>query len=256
MQNTIMTADVGATKNAEPKLLEHQALEPLREHIQSALLKGLKCLPGHSFDASAIEAYAFLVTGRMVELESSISSLRLSIDYLKRDKAEFDNRAKHHTYHYENFLFRLVGLADRAYLLVGSELQLDEQRLGRHGANAYVSKSLSRWPSIKRSLKDLEKTASLYRPARNKVAHSEEYSTRELGLFKSAADLQILQGLSDGVRSLEDDYFSKDVEVLEKILYNVIEGLERIVQSLSPVFWALADESEKEKALNNTLKSH
>ena len=78
--------------------------------------------------AFAAEFYAQSVCSRVAELDNGLGSLRLVQRFVGAFASDSDPDPDIYRYHYENFVFRCIGLVDRAHLLVAAALLMSKKR--------------------------------------------------------------------------------------------------------------------------------
>src|SRR5690606_25468603 len=97
-----------------------------------------------TYIASAKEQYAQNVFSRVYEIDNAIKSMNIALEYLSKSK--FDgteyNFSEHHAFHVENFLLRLTSVVDRAFLLAGTTMLMENSEIERLGGNKKVSRNL------------------------------------------------------------------------------------------------------------------
>ena len=226
--------------------IEHPALTRFAPHLQSYARKGLQELKngGKQFKATAIETYAASVFERVGEIDNSVKSLRLALGFILELRSSHQEASDIYRYHYENLLLRVTGIVDRAYLLVGTSLSLSHSRLERNGAIKFVNASVSsRHPELLEPLQELVALAATRRTARNEVAHSKAFSTRELGLLSAVSSLRIEVDNKDEFNELMDAYFSQSSEDLALLVANMVTGIEVLLHALKPIYEHLYTEN-------------
>lgn len=222
-----------------PAFIEHQALACFLPHLQSYMLKGLQEVKpnGGKFKATEIEAYAANVLERVGELDNSVNSLRLAMSFILDLKNTHEDAPDVYRYHYENFLFRLTGIVDRAHRLAGTSLLLSPSKLEKIGANKFVAKSTaSDYPELHECLKRLAASAAKHNISRNEVAHSKAFSTRELGLFSAVVSLNFDLGDKTQINELMDSYFSEGGAELALLVAEMVTEIEALLDALAPMY--------------------
>lgn len=219
--------------------IEHKALSSFLPHVRKYVMKGLNEIntPGSKFKASALEMYAADVLERVGELDSSVRSLRMAMNFIMDLKQVDKDATDVYRYHYENFLLRLTGTVDRAYRLVGTSLQLDPAKYERPGGNKFVGDDVSSgFPALYSCLQKMDAIAAKHKGPRNEVAHSKAFSTRELGLLSSAEMLQLKDDEKERIVELTKDYFSEGVAELAVVIATVVQAVESLLAALEPIY--------------------
>ncbi|MEQ6327071.1 Cthe_2314 family HEPN domain-containing protein [Pseudomonas chengduensis] len=220
-------------------LVDHPALLPLQPHLHEYLQKGLEKLTKEksNFPASALEIYAESVFQRVSELDNLISSLRIALNFILELTDKTPNAEKIYIYHYENFLIRLSGAVDRTHLLVGTSLILPPSNLEKIGANEFVLKqTAAKYPKIHSALKNVKKIALPHKNTRNEIAHSKNFSTRELGLFSAINTLKFKIAEEGTLEELMNHYFSSGGAELAKLLHECITKINDLITELTPIY--------------------
>lgn len=221
-----------------PAFIEHQSLKAFLPHLQNYVQKGLQEVKsnGEQFTATKKEFYAANVFERVGELDNSIKSLHLTINFILNLKNTHEDAADVYRYHYENFLLRLTGIVDRAHRLVGVSLLLDPSKLEKIGANEFVTKSITTdYPELHECLKRLEAAAAKHKTSRNEIAHSKAFSTRELGLFLAIVELNLDVGDRIQIKDLMENYFSEGGSELALLMADMVAGIESLLDTLTPI---------------------
>ena len=221
-----------------PAFIEHRAFARFLPYLQSYVLKGLQEVKtnGSKFKATEQEFYAANVFERAGELDNSVKSLRLATAFVLDLKSTHEDAPDVYRYHHENFLLRLTGTVDRAHLLVGASLLLSPSKLKKIGANEFVAKSIALdYPELHECLNRLLATVAKHKSARNEVAHSNAFSTRELGLFSAVVSLNIDVGDKTEFNDLMDSHFSKSGAELALLVADLVSGIEALLDALVPI---------------------
>ena len=228
-----------------PAFVEHQSLAYLLPHLQSYAWKALQetKLNGGKFRATAKELFAANVFERVGELDNSVKSLRLAMDYVLNLDSTHEDAPDVYRYHYENFLLRLTGIVDRAHLLVGTSLQLSPSKLKKIGANSFVAKHVtSNYPELDECLRGLSNVASKYKTPRNEIAHTNAFSSRELGLFSAIVFFRLEVGDWARINNLMNSFFSESGAKLAALVAEMVSGVEALLDALAPIHECLATE--------------
>ena len=242
--------DVETPVTARPTFLEHRAIQPLLPYMQKYLIKGMQEFKtrenGGKFKSTDREMYASQVIERVSELENCLKSLRLAMNFiLDLDKDQSDVTDLYR-YHYENFLLRLSGILDRAYRLVGTSLLLDPDKLNKISANRFVAEAIAAdYADLHRALTELSDAVAPHKEARNSIAHSEAYSTRELGLFTAVTSLNVELGEID-IGKLMGHYFSEGGAGLARLVAEMVSRVEALLDALAPIYETAVDDGGNE----------
>lgn len=219
--------------------IEHCSLKLLLPHFRECVQKGLNVmkLGGQKYTASPVEIYAANVFEKVGELDNCIKSLRLAIAFILDISVETPKVADVYRYHYENFVLRLTGIVDRTHLLVGASLCLKPEKYEKLGGNNFVSKRVvTEHPHIHKWLENIALVVSDYKLTRNKIAHSNEFSSRELGLFTAIEFLNIEVGEEVGVHDMMNDYFSAGGAELAVLVDEVTNNVHELLTALNPIY--------------------
>lgn len=221
------------------EFVEHPSLKPLQLFLRSYLVGRLAELrSGEGFvKPCAAEIYAVSVMDRVCELDEAVASIRLAKGFIRDLGPEALATSRTYRYHYENYLFRSVGIVDRAHRLVGASLKLDTRKYEAARGNQYVQKYVSEHhPEIYAELMSINDTVSNKRFPRNKIVHSAAFSSRELGLFSAAEvfNVDIPPGIE--IDKLMKDYFSAEEEKISEFLVKTMEFVSSLLDSLAKIF--------------------
>lgn len=233
-------------------LNDHPALQVLQPHFQSYARKALTAVKSgdHAFKASAVEIYAQDVFDRASELDTALSGLRMSLDFIVALDSQEEPDPKVYRYHYENFVLRSIGLVDRAHQLVGYAFLMDKAKVNAIGGKRYVqSKIDSDYSNVLTALKRVEQEVEDYRARRNDLIHSSALSTRELNLFMALRHFDMDAGDND-VDTLARSYFSLGAQEISAVISGLVETLTSLLLALAPMFSTIAglDESVREES--------
>lgn len=226
------------TQEVKNDLNDHPALQVLQPHFQSYARKALTAVKSgdHAFKASAVEIYAQDVFDRVSELDTALSGLRMSLDFIVALDSQEEPAPKVYRYHYENFVLRSIGLVDRAHQLVGYAFLMDKAKVNSIGGNRYVqSKIDSDYSDVRAALKRVEQEVADYRARRNDLIHSSALSTRELSLFMALQHFDMDTG-DDDVDELARSYFSQGAQEISSVISGLVETLTSLLLALAPIF--------------------
>lgn len=238
--------------------IEHKALSPFLPHVREYVMKGLNevSTPGSKFKASTLEMYAADVLERVGELDSSVKSLRMAVNFITNLNQTDKDATDVYRYHYENFLLRLTGTVDRAYRLVGTSLQLNPARYERPGGNRFVSDDVSSgFPTLYSCLQSIGAIAAKHKGPRNEVAHSKAFATRELGLLSAAEKLQLTDEESKHIIELTKDYFSEGTSELTDVIAEIIQAIKNLLAALEPLYEHVCKETPSQSLRRTAFDS-
>lgn len=222
-----------------PLLIEHRALLPLMPHLRSYGAKGFTALLAgdSSFAGTAEEIYAGRVTERVSELDNSLDSLRLALNYIVELSAAPCPSPAEYRYHYENFIFRTVGLVDRAHRLVGASLMLEAKQYECVSGNSYVMSEVKvKHPKVFAALRNIVSRVSEHKPIRNELIHSSAFSSRELGLFSALEKLNLPTPEGADLSGLMRQHFSFNAGDVAVLIAEAESLLIALIESLVPVY--------------------
>jgi hypothetical protein len=134
---------------------ENDHLVPLMPHYLKGVANSLDCIKKgiEYYDSDIIVFYATVVLDRVAEIDRAFEGLKLSIEYL--DKKEFGGSefefTSHYSFHVENFILRLTGIADRCWLLVGSSLLFERKSIEKLQGKSKIKKAIQVFPYIQTS---------------------------------------------------------------------------------------------------------
>lgn len=219
--------------------VEHPALTPLLPLMQSYLLKGLAAQKAgiNNFEASAVEIYAATVLEKVGELDNATASIRLAMNFILDLGMTADATSNVYRYHYENYIFRSVGITDRAHRLVGASLMLNAAKYESSSGINYVQQHVKHdHPEIYTALTAVSDAAKPNKSPRNEIVHSAAFSNRELGLF-SAIEVIGLDAPSDiDVKELMLGYFSEGGAQIAITLSEIIRSVRILLNSLAKTY--------------------
>ncbi|PEU67257.1 hypothetical protein CN397_27340, partial [Priestia megaterium] len=114
--------------------------------------------------------------------------------------------------------------------------RLDSAKLDKIAANHFVAKAVATdYADLHRALTELSDAVAPHMQARNSIAHSEAYSTQELGLFTAVESLNVEIGEID-IGLLMGQYFSKGGVGLARLITEVASRVEALLDALAPIY--------------------
>ena len=224
--------------STDKNLIDHPNLVVLLPHMHSYCEKGITNFAAgkDSLSVSTIETYASGVFERVAELDTALISLRLAFRFVNELSSEINPNPDVYRYHYENFVFRVIGLVDRAHRLVGASLLLPSKKYEGVGGNRFVqSETKTKRPRLHRALSAVATAVNNYREPRNELIHSNAYSSRELGIFMGVEQFNVDTGSVD-VKELKRDYSSTGAAEIEQTIGRLVTTLTALLDELGPAF--------------------
>ncbi|GAB6906639.1 hypothetical protein DESC_40133 [Desulfosarcina cetonica] len=229
--------------------IENENIKPLLPFFTSYLKKGLRTvIEGKTkFDGTVKEKYAHDICARINQIDNSLQSLALCLEYLKKSKFDESdyNFSIHHTFHIENYLLRLTSVVDRCYLVAGTSILLKEKSIEKIGGNKKITNKLKLYSieSVK-ILKNISGVVKPLRKMRNEVAHKAGYSNKNLDMLGFIIDLdnRELENKFESIMSIDDlkfviikdtiDLFQPPLRELHILVDELILSLSFIYQSI------------------------
>ena len=219
--------------------LDHSALKPLIPHLRAYTSKSLSGIQPDAINdiTNPLESFSAKVFERVGELENCIESMRIALFYMIDLSKAPGIDINGYIYHYENFIFRLAGILDRSYRLVGVSMQLDQRKFERNNGNAVVAKSLQpNHQTILDYLEDIKALTTKTQNLRNDIAHSSAFSSREVRIVSATSILQLTCDEATEIKSLMvHDFINRSKEMAELIAES-IKGVNALLDGLQPVF--------------------
>lgn len=215
--------------------------------VTASLLKKLSAVNNgdKTYNASAMEKYSQDVFERVAEIDNAFNKINITLEYLGK-KIHSDSKynfSEHHAFHIENFLLRLTSVVDRAYLLAGSTMLMENSKIERLGGNGKIHKELSTFsPRTLDILKSMEDAINHLRAPRNKVAHQAGFFSKNLSILQaiensrseSISTKQITDIMSYG--EIRDLVITESLEQFNSVTL-ILDGLvTELINSLSFVY--------------------
>lgn len=229
---------------------ENPHIKPLWALVSASLAKGLSALSNgeSTYSASAIEKYSQDIFGRVAEIDNAFKNINITLEYLGKN-AYADSKysfSEHHALHIENFLLRLTSVVDRSYLLAGSTMLMENNKIERLGGHREVYKELTTFsPASSEILKKMEDTIDHLRKPRNQVAHQAGFSSKNLCILQTIENSKIesisIKQITD-IMSYDEIKELVIADSLEKFksTSSVLDGLvTELINSLSFVYFGL-----------------
>ena len=227
-------------------------IKPLFPLVCECLKAMLEAQENGQFSAKVSERqkYAHDVYARVLEIDNAFKTLNLSLEYLGKDKfddSEFE-LSEHYAFHAENFLLRLTSIVDRCHLFAGTAVLLDKNQMERLGGNKYVFEHMrERFPKTAEILKKLNKSVSKLRARRNKIAHQEGFSSKNLIVIQAmeSDEGNFLSEVSkimapEKITALVREETSNDFKPVVVEMQNLVSEL---IDSLAPIFLELTKDA-------------
>ncbi|SMN17620.1 hypothetical protein CRYPA_1031 [uncultured Candidatus Thioglobus sp.] len=220
---------------------ENPNIKQLFPLVTESLSKAMSALSnGNSnYSASSLEIYAQDVFSRVAEIDNAFKNMRITIEYLRKTSYSDSsyNFSEHHSFHIENFLLRLTSVVDRSYLLAGSTMLMENEKIEKMGGNGKVSEELVHFsPPSDTILKTMEDTIDHLRIPRNKVAHQAGFSSKNLCVLQT---IENAKSESISVKQITD-IMSYD-EIKEVVIDESIEQYEKILPVIDNLVKELID---------------
>tara|TARA_B110000211_G_C14040065_1_gene536364 strand:+ start:853 stop:1593 length:741 start_codon:yes stop_codon:yes gene_type:complete len=229
---------------------ENPNIKQLSPLVTGSLSKAMSALSkgNNSYRASPLEIYAQDVFSRVSEIDNAFKNMRITIEYLR--KTSYNNSgynfSEHHAFHIENFLLRLTSVVDRSYLLAGSTMLMENEKIEKMGGNGKVTKKLVNFsPTSNTILKTMEETIEHLRLPRNKVAHQAGFSSKNLCVLQI---IENAKGESISVKQITDIMtydeiknvvIEESIEQYENVLPLIDNLVKELIDSLSFVYTGL-----------------
>ncbi len=226
-------------------LIEHPALAAITEDLRTCLVKMLAHAKGRppQVQVSSAEHRAYAIFSRVSEIDNCLRSLRIAIAGLQAEATSDSPNVEQYRYHVENYLLRLTGIYDRACRFVGVAVGMTSQEVDRQSGNSDVLRNLkgSDARSTIEILVELKTLLEPYWRNRNVVAHAEEFSSREIGLFVTISQVELESVSPDELHNLMAEHF-RDGALDYGLLALQAEGLLcRLIEDLAPTIASLPD---------------
>ena len=197
-------------------------------------------------NVSEMQKYAHDVFSRVSEIDNAFKTLNMSLEYLnKRDFKDSNYElSEHYSFHAENFLLRLTSVVDRCHLLAGTTVLLDKSKMERAGGNRYVLDLLKKdYPQAAEIIKKLNDSVSQLRCSRNKVAHQEGYSNKNLIVIQAmegpsdefSSEIEKVMSMENIKKIVREDIasnFQPIVPVMNNLVTNLINSFAVIYKSI------------------------
>ncbi|MBK1681281.1 Cthe_2314 family HEPN domain-containing protein [Rhodocyclus tenuis] len=228
-------------------LIDHPGLTVLMPHLRRYLHKGLAELrsSGTTFPTTAAETYAAGVAERVSELDNALQALRLTLDFVMALVNQPSPNPDVYSYHYENFVLRVIGFVDRAHRLVGAALLLDKAKFESVGGNKFVQAQVkTEHPDIHAALLGVMNTVENYRGPRNELIHSAAFSSREIGLFRSIRQFRVgTEGVD--IDALERRHYAEGSEEITLTITRLVKALTTLLDCLASRFIIISTENDQ-----------
>lgn len=217
-------------------LTEHPALLTIFEDLRTYLMKLLaNRKEGHSnVEVTTAEHRAHAIFLRVVEIDNCLRSLRLAIVGLQAEAKSSAPNVEQYRYHVENYLFRLIGIYDRACRFSGTVIGMTALQVDKQSGNSQVTTNLKHLglSGANDSLAKLKALLKPYSDNRNIVAHAGEYTSRQIALFSAVADIKLESIDPDELLLLMNEHFQDEAIdfglltlQIESLLHQLIETL-------------------------------
>ncbi len=224
-------------------LIGHPSLQPLQPHFDSYAIKGLEAVLAKqtTVKATASEYFAQAVYDRVGELDSALASLRLVQRFLDELSCADDPDPEVCRYHYENFVYRGIGVVDRAFLLVADALMLSKKA---RRSSQLIEERAQAHPRIHAALLNVKALLQPYRRIRNTIVHDSAFSDRTLGVLAGARQMKLDVGAIDVAAIARETSAGRAVEV-GAVIDSLPPALEALLAALGPIFDFVAARAEE-----------
>lgn len=228
-------------------LVDHVSLRVLFPYMHSYCLKALEEVRSRSYERatiSGIEKYSMLVLEKVGEIDSSLTSLRLAYQFLLELAENKKFQVELYRYHYENFVFRVMGVVDRAHRAVGASILMSARQYEcARGNSNVIKKIVHKYPELHCALVKVSDVARDYRAPRNQVIHSEAFSSREIGIFDAVRRFDVDAGSVD-IEELQRDYYLECANEVDAVIMSLTLALVELLDALAPVYVDIKAASE------------
>ena len=175
---------------------ENPNINQLCPLVTKSISKGVVALSNGdtSYNASAIEIYAQNIFSRVYAIDNAFKNISITMEYLRQKTYQDSDYSfsEHHAHHIENFLLRLTSVVDRSYLLAGSTFMMKNSQIEKQGSNKKINKKLLECsPASAAILESMRDTIDELRVPRNKVAHQEGFTSKNLGVLQAIENAKI-----------------------------------------------------------------
>ncbi|WGI26069.1 hypothetical protein QEN58_03150 [Halomonas alkaliantarctica] len=226
---------------------ENPKIKQLFPLVTKSLTRGLTSLAngGGSYEASAIEIYAQEVFSRVFEIDNAFKNMSIAIECLKQKEYPGSSYSfsENHAFHIENFLLRLTGVVDRSYLLAGSTMLMENNKIEKLGGKRKVYKELEIFsPCSVEILKKMEGAIDHLRYPRNKVAHQAGFSSKNLSVLQAIENSDpesiSVRKITDimSYEKIKDVVIGESVEKYESVIPSMSSLVKELIESLSLVY--------------------
>lgn len=233
---------------------EHPKIKQFFPLVTESLAKGLAALSdgGGSYKAPAIEVYAQEVFSRVSEVDNAFKNMSIAIEYLKKKDHPSSGYSfsEHHAFHIENFLLRLTGVVDRSYLLAGSTMLMENDKIEKLGGKRSVNKELQSFsPCSVKILKRMEGAIDHLRTSRNRVAHQSGFSSKNLSVLQTIensesesisvrqiTEIMSYEKIKDVVIGESVDQFEAVIPIMDGLVKEIIESLSFVYDGLLEIY--------------------
>lgn len=144
-----------------------------------------------------MEKYSQDIFERVAEIDNAFKNINITLEYLGKN-AYADSKysfSEHHALHIENFLLRIISVVERSYLLAGSTMLMENNKIERLGGHKKVYKELTTFSpassEILKKMEDTEDTIGHLRKPRNQVAHQAGFSSKNLCILQTIENSKI-----------------------------------------------------------------
>ena len=201
-----------------------------------------------TYSASAMEQYAQNIFSRVTEIDNAFKNLSMALEYLKKkdyNDSEY-NYSEHHIFHTENFLLRLISIIDRSYLLAGSTMLMENNKIEKLGGNKKVYKKLTDFSPVSANiLSKMNDAVGSLRDTRNKIAHQSGFSSNNIMVLQTIENAEVesvsVKEITDIMshEEIKNIVISDAIEPFTKVVDTMNNLVKELIENLSFVYTGL-----------------
>ena len=225
---------------------ENDHLLPLMPHFIKSAAKGLACIQEGKkhYETDIVSVYASEVLDRVCEIDRAFEGLEISIEYLAQTdfgSSKYDFPALH-SFHVENFIFRLTGVSDRCWLLIGSSLLLKKGVIECLKGKHKIRQEMAGFPKIESSIETIDAIVRKFRSERNDIAHNSGYSNKNIGILVAIEQFDIAV---DDIAGANKYVIDDSIELLKPTVDELSDAVTNLISSLSFIYEHILIQKEK-----------
>ena len=225
---------------------ENDHLIPLMPHYIKSAVKGLACMQEgkNHYETDIVSFYAGEVLDRVSEIDRAFEGLEISIESLAQSdfgpsKYSF---SAYHSFHVENFIFRLTGVADRCWLLIGSSLLLKKRVIECLRGKHKIRQEMAGFPKIESSIDKIDAIVNKFRSERNDIAHSSGYSNKSIATLAAIEQFDIAV---DDIAGVNKYVIDDSIQLLRPTVAELSNAVTNLISSLSFIYEHIIKQEEK-----------